>query len=228
MSTVEPYFDREAHPTGEAYSDLPDHPIQFDVEYPDRPLGRISTLLRPLIAVPIILVLNFLSADFSPLSWPDDWWTIPSGLGVLTACPVALIIFRRKYPRWWFDWNLEYLRFTNRILVYLALMDDRYPSTDEQQSVSLEAPYPNVRSDLNPWIQVFKFVLIAPHYLALAVLWAGALVAIVIAWVWILVTQRYPRSLFTFVEGVLRWQNRVLCYAALVVTDAYPPFRLSR
>jgi len=58
--------------------------------------------------------------------------------------PLLMILFRQKYPRWWFDWNLEFSRFSARVGVYLALMDDKYPSTDEHQSVHLDFPYPDV------------------------------------------------------------------------------------
>jgi hypothetical protein len=50
--------------------------------------------------------------------------------GLLFFGPLLMILFRQKYPRWWFDWNLELQRFSNRVWIYLALMDDRYPATD--------------------------------------------------------------------------------------------------
>ena len=138
-----------------------------------------------------------------------------------------MILFRRKYPRWWFDWNLELQRFANRVTVYLALMDDTYPSTDEHQSVRLAYPYPDAGRDLNRWLPLVKWLLAIPHYIVLIFLHIAAFVAVVIAWFAILFTGGYPRGLFDFVEGVLRWQNRVVAYAFTLVTDAYPPFRLN-
>jgi Domain of unknown function (DUF4389) len=135
-------------------------------------------------------------------------------------------VFRQKYPRWWFDWNRELMRFANRVGVYLALMDDRYPSTDEQQSMRLEFPYPDAPRDLNRWLPLVKWFLAIPHYIVLLFLWLAALVVVIIAWFAILFTGRYPRGLFDFVLGVLRWQNRVIGYAFTLVTDQYPPFRL--
>jgi hypothetical protein len=146
---------------------------------------------------------------------------------VLFLPPLLMIVFRQKYPRWWFDWNLELLRFENRIGVYLALMDDRYPSTDERQSVELDFPYPDAARDLNRWLPLVKWLLAIPHYVLLVFLWIAAVVAVVIAWFAILFTGRYPRGLFDFVLGVLRWGNRVIAYAFVLVTDQYPPFRLS-
>jgi len=138
-----------------------------------------------------------------------------------------MILFRQKYPRWWFDWNLELLRFSNRIAVYLALMDDRYPSTDERQSVTLDFPYPDAARGLNRWLPLVKWLLAIPHYIVLVFLWIAALVVAVIAWFAILFTGRYPRGLFDFVLGVMRWSNRVIGYAFVLVTDRYPPFSLS-
>lgn len=137
-----------------------------------------------------------------------------------------MILFRQKYPRWWFDWNLELLRFQNRVGVYFALLDDRYPSTDEQQSVRLDYPYPDAQRDLNRWLPLVKWFLAIPHYVVLLFLWLAAFVCVILAWFAILFTGRYPRGLFEFVVGVTRWGNRVLGYAFLLVTDEYPPFRL--
>jgi hypothetical protein len=138
-----------------------------------------------------------------------------------------MIVFREKYPRWWFDWNLQLMRFSNRVAVFLALMDDTYPSTDEEQSVRLDFPYPDVREGLNRWAPLFKWFLAIPHFLVLVFLTLAAFVCVVIAWFAILFTGRYPRGLFDFVEGVIRWWNRVIGYALVLVTDEYPPFSLS-
>ncbi len=137
-----------------------------------------------------------------------------------------MIVFRQKYPRWWFDWNLELLRFTNRVGVYVALMDDRYPSSDERQGVALEFPYPDAGRDLNRWLPLVKWLLAIPHLVVLAFLYIGVFFVVIAAWFVILFTGRYPRALFHFVEGVVRWHNRVVAYAFVLVTDEYPPFRL--
>jgi hypothetical protein len=141
--------------------------------------------------------------------------------------PLLMILFREKYPRWWFDWNRELLRFSTRVGAYLALMDDRYPSTDDHQSVHLDYAYPDVPRDLNRWLPLVKWFLAIPHYVVLAFLYLGAIVVVVISWFAILFTGRYPRGLFGYVEGVIRWQVRVAGYAFLLVTDRYPPFRLT-
>jgi Domain of unknown function (DUF4389) len=204
------------------------YPVQFSVEYPDRNLNRLTTAFRAIVAIPILIVAATLSGDQGTFAADRHGWTIAGGTsGVLFLGPLLMIVFREKYPRWWFDWNLELMRFSNRIGVYLALLDDRYPSTDERQGVVLDLPYPDVRRDLNRWLPIVKWLLAIPHYVVLAFLWLAALVAVVIAWFAILFTGRYPRGLFDFVAGVIRWTNRVIGYAFALVTDEYPPFRLS-
>jgi hypothetical protein len=198
------------------------------VDYPDRPLDRLSTFFRLFIAIPILLVLGGVSGG--TWQWTSQGHTtgVAAGAGgLLVFAPMLLIVFRQKYPRWWFDWNLELLRFSNRVAVYLALMDDRYPSTDDHQAVHLEFPYPDVPRDLNRWLPLVKWFLAIPHYVVLFFLAIGAFLAVIAAWFAILVTGRYPRDLFDFVEGVIRWHNRVIGYAGVLVTDRYPPFRLT-
>jgi hypothetical protein len=145
--------------------------------------------------------------------------------GTLILGPLLMIVFREKCPRWWFDWNLELTRFSSRFALYGALLDDRYPSIDEQQALRLDVPYPDVPRELNRWLPLVKWFLAIPHYVVLAFLGLAALVCVVIAWFAILFTGRYPRSLFGFVVGVGRWGVRVSAYAFLLVTDRYPPSR---
>jgi hypothetical protein len=199
------------------------YPVEFSVDYPDRDLDKLTTAFRILWAIPILIVAAALSGSAG-----FQTWAFAVGAGGLIFLPALLmIVFRQKYPRWWFDWNLELMRLSNRVGVYLALMDDRYPSTDERQSVTLEFPYPDVARDLNRWLPLVKWFLAIPHYSVLIFLWIAAIVVAVIAWFAILFTRRYPRDLFGFVEGVIRWQNRVVAYAFALVTDRYPPFSLN-
>ena len=146
--------------------------------------------------------------------------------GLLFFGPLLMILFRLKYPRWWFDWNLELQRFSNRVGIYVLLMDDQYPSSDEQQSVHLDYRYPQVPAELNRFLPLVKWFLAIPHYIVLFILDIGAFFAVIVAWFAILFTGRYPRGIFDFVEGVVRWHNRVVGYALVLVTDRYPPFSL--
>jgi hypothetical protein len=203
------------------------YPIQFSVDYPDRPLDQAKTLFRAVAAIPILIVLAAVSGATTLRSSADGTTVAAGAGGVVFLGPLLMIVFRRKYPRWWFDWNLELQRFGSRVAAYLALMDDRYPSTDERQAVRLEYAYPDAARDLNRWLPLAKWFLAIPHYAVLIVLNLAAVGAVVGAWFAILATGRYPRGLFGFVEGVMRWNDRVIGYALTLVTDEYPPFCLA-
>ena len=206
-----------------------DHPVRFSVEYPDRPLDRLATAFRIFTVIPIAIVLGSIGGYSGGWEGSGDAQTIAiGGTGLLFFPPFLMILFREKYPRWWFDWNLELLRFTNRVGTYFALMSDRYPSTDERQWVQLDFPYPDAKRDLNRWYPLVKWLLAIPHYFALFFLYIAVFFVVIGAWFAILFTGRYPRGIFEFVEGVVRWHNRVVGYAFILVTDAYPPFSLSQ
>jgi hypothetical protein len=188
-------------------------------------------VFRIFTIIPIAIVLGLVSGgtwSYTIGSGATETTTtiVAGGGGVLFAGPLLMILFREKYPRWWFDWNLELTRFSSRVALYAALLDDRYPSTDEAQSLQLDIPYPDPNTELNRWLPLVKWFLAIPHYIALFFLGIAAVVCVVIAWFAILFTGRYPRELFNFVVGVGRWSVRVTGYAFLLATDRYPPFSL--
>jgi uncharacterized protein DUF4389 len=206
------------------------YPVQFSVDYPDRDLDRVSTGFRIFTVIPIAILLGTIGG------YSARWGTgtagttevAVGGTGLLFLPPLLMIVFRQKYPRWWFEWNLQLLRFANRVGVYFALMEDRYPSTDEEQAVHLDFSYPDARDGLNRWLPIVKWLLAIPHYIVLFFLYIGAFFAAIGAWFAILFTGRYPPGLFSFIEGVIRWHNRVIGYAFILITDDYPPFRLAQ
>ena len=203
------------------------HPARLSVDYPDRDLDRPTTFFRLFAAIPIILVLGTVSGGTWQASYENGKEAAAAAGGILFFGPLLMILFRQKYPHWWFDFNLQLTRFSTRVVSYLALMSDEYPSTDDEQSVHLDLDYPDVKRDLNRWLPLVKWLLAIPHYIVLFFLIIAAVFAVVIAWFAILFTGRYPRNLFEFVEGVMRWGLRVEAYSMLLVTDQYPPFRLS-
>jgi hypothetical protein len=204
------------------------YPVEFDVEYPDRDLDRLSSFFRIIFAIPILIVLATIGGPASD-GGRDDGGFFFAGVaaGILFIPPLLLIVFREKYPRWWFDFNLAYLRFDNRVIAYLLLLRDEYPSSDEEQAVHLHLPYPDVHTELNRWMPLVKWFLAIPHYIVLIVLDIGVVLAAIGAWFVVVLTGRYPRGLFDFMVGVMRWHNRVVGYAFALVTDSYPPFRFA-
>jgi Domain of unknown function (DUF4389) len=184
-----------------------DYAARLDIDYPDR-LNRVTTFFRPILVIPIAIILSLLS----------------SGLWFAT---LLMLVFRTKYPRWWFDFARELARLTTRVGAYAALLTDTYPSTTKDQVVHLGLDYPDAEKDLSRWLPLVKWLLAIPHYVILAILWLFAFIAIVIAWFAILITGRYPKGIFNYVVGVFRWSLRVRAYMFLLVTDQYPPFSMN-
>jgi hypothetical protein len=201
------------------------YPVQFSVDYPGRPMNRLTTFFRIFTVIPIAIVLGAVAGQ----TWQgstDSRVVVAGAGGLLFFGPLLMILFRVKYPRWWFDWNLELQRFSNRVGIYVLLMDDQYPSTDEHQSVHLDYHYPQLPGELNRFLPLVKWFLAIPHYIVLFFLNIGAFFAVIVAWFAILFTGHYPQGIFGYIEGVLRWHNRVVAYALVLVTDRYPPFSL--
>jgi hypothetical protein len=207
--------------------DTVEYPVAFSVDYPDRDLNRLTSFFRIFTVIPIAIIAGLLAhSSYGTENYGDLAYYAGAAIGLIGLPTGLMILFREKYPRWWFDFNLELMRFVSRITIYGALMDDNYPSTDEQQSVHLDFAYPDAKNDLGRGMPIVKWLLAIPHYIVLAFLYIGVFFALIGAWFAILFTGRYPRGIFTFVEGVYRWQNRVYGYAFALVTDRYPPFQL--
>ena len=209
---------------GPAAAPVDPYPLQFQVDYPDRPLSRVSTFFRIFAAIPILIVAGLMQPGVIGDARGSGGHAVVAS-GVLFLPVLVMLVFRRKYPGWWFDWNLELTRFTTRISAYVLLLDDRYPSTDDHQSVHLDLERPDA-AVLSRWLPLVKWLLAVPHYIVLIALSIGAFVVVVCAWFAILFTGRYPRWAFDYNVGVMRWALRVEAYALLLTTDRYPPFSL--
>ncbi len=202
---------------------------RLEIDYPGE-LDRLTTLFRIIWIIPIAIIFALVAHAGETRTVNEAGHIIDRSGGVASGIALAtalMIVFRQRYPRWWFDFQRELARFGNRVGAYLTLLTDQYPSTVDEQAVHLEIDYPDVEHDLSRWLPLFKWFLAIPHYVVLAVLLCGVVFAVIFAWFAILVTGRYPRELFGFVVGVFRWGLRVGAYAFLLVTDEYPPFSLS-
>lgn len=202
------------------------YPATLDIDYPTDDLNRLTTFFRPIVVIPIAIVLALVTGPTVHVGSAERAIAIESG-GIVAGATALMLLFRRKYPRWWFDWNVALVRFGTRATAYLALLRDEYPSTDDEQAVHIDIAYPDASRELNRWLPLVKWLLAIPHFVILGLLAVLACISVIIAWLAILLTGRYPRALFDFVVGVLRWWLRVAAYALLLTTDRYPPFRLS-
>ena len=207
------------------------YPARLEVDYPEEGLSRVTTAFRLVLLIPVAVISTLLTS--SAADWADDadpWLEITaftlSTSGFVVVPLLLAILFRRKYPRWWFDWNLELCRFLARVTAYGALLRDEYPSLDEAQAVRLEIDYPDAGRDLNRWLPLVKWLLAIPHYVVLMLLGLAGVVLVALAWFAILFSGRYPQGIFGFLVGVCRWALRVNAYMFLLVTDRYPPFTL--
>lgn len=201
------------------------YPVSLQIDYPDRDLNRATSIFRVILIVPIVILLVLVSGPSGDTA--NQAWRFPFTAGGILFIPTLLmLLFRWKYPRWWFDWNLNLTRFCLRVGAYVTLLTDGYPSTDEEQAVHLTMRYPVVTKELKVGLPLVKWFLAIPHYFILAFLFIGVIGAVLIAWFAILFTAKYPRGLFNFVVGVMRWALRVSAYAFILVTDVYPPFSL--
>jgi len=207
-----------------------DYPVKLKIDYPDRELNRVMSFFRIFMIIPIVIILCLLTGPGA--SWREHanaiGWTMgtASGTGIIFFATIIMILFQQKYPKWWFDWNLNLTKFGYRVLSYLSLFTDVYPSTDEEQSVHIEIAYPDAKTELKSWFPLVKWFLAIPHYIILGFLSVAAAICVLFAWFAILFTGKYPRGLFVFVLGVYRWDLRVFAYAFMLVTDKYPPFGL--
>jgi hypothetical protein len=203
------------------------YPASLNVDYPDRPLDRLTSFFRLITVIPIAIIIGLLTnASMLRNEHAKAGWDFAGGGGgVLFLALALMILFRQKYPRWWFDWDLALIRFGYRVSSYILLLRDEYPSTDEEQAVHVEMTYPDAKL-LSRGMPLVKWFLAIPHYVVLFFLFTVGIVCWVIAWFAILFTGRYPKGLFDFIVGIMRWQLRVIAYAFMLITDKYPSFSL--
>ena len=203
------------------------YPITLDIDYSDKS-DRLASAFRIILIIPIFIILALVTGGNSVDENTRETarWSVAAG-GILIIPTLLMILFRQKYPKWWYNWNVELTKFATRVGAYFFLLRDEYPSTDEEQAVHINIPYPNVEKDLVNWMPLVKWLLAIPHAIVLCFLWIGAIIAVIIAWFAILFTGTHPKGIHDYIVGVMRWSLRVEAYALLLTTDEYPPFSLS-
>ena len=201
-----------------------DYPVSLSIDYSDKS-DRLTTSFRIFMIIPIFIILCFLLGQIGYATEPTDNLII-FGAGFIFVPTLLMILFRKKYPKWWFDWNLSLTKFATRVFSYLLLLTDQYPSTDEEQAVHIEMRYPDVTKELKRGMPLIKWFLVIPHVFILGFLYIGVICVTIIVWFTILFTGKYPESLFEYVVGVMRWSLRVSVYAFLLITDKYPSFSI--
>lgn len=205
------------------------YPASLEIDYAKK-RNRLTVFFRSFLSIPILIVVSVLTETSTKTGTTENGGeAIRNSSSIATALFAAtalMILFRQRYPRWWFDFNLQLNKFTTRVGAYVFLLTDHYPSTEDEQAVHLDVQYPNVKKELNRVFPLFKWLLAIPHYIVLSFLILGAMFATIFAWFFILITGTYPKGLFDYVVGVGRWALRVNAYATLLTTDKYPPFSL--
>jgi len=203
------------------------YPANLRIDYPEK-LNKLTTFFRIFAVIPIFIILGLLiGGTYESNSLEEGWRFTYSAGGIVFVPTILMILFRKKYPKWWFDWNLSLTRFIYRVFSYLILLRDEYPSTDEEQAIHIEIIYPNVETELKRGMPLVKWFLAIPHVFILLFLYIAVFISTIISWFVILFTGIYPKGIFDFVTGVMRWSLRVCAYAFLLTTDQYPPFSLS-
>jgi len=202
-----------------------DYPAALSIDYPGDKRNRLTCFFRIFVAIPILIILALVLGG--TCSWAQNGWTLALGAGgIIFLATLLMILFRQKYPRWWFDWNLALTKFSFRVSSFLYRLRDEYPSTDEEQSVDLKIDYPDAKKDINRWLPLVKWFLAIPHYIILCFLYVAVFIVLIVAWFSILFTRKFPKGMWEFVVAVMQWSIRVSAYAFLLVTDKYPPFAL--
>jgi hypothetical protein len=206
-------------------------PVNVSIEPKLIGRNRITTLFRPLLAIPHLLLVGGPVAFATWFSADDSGLHLGAGVGALGAvagvCAMiawVAIVFGANHPVELWRLSAFYLRWRVRAVAYLTLLQDEYPPFgDGEYAVSLELPMPQAPRDR--LTVAFRPLLVTPHLIVLWLLGIAWAVLTCIAWFSILIFGSYPESFYGFAVGVLRWGTRVEAYM-LLLRDEYPPFSM--
>ena len=184
------------------------YPLSFDIAYPTK-LSRLATLFRLVLAIPQLLII----------------YALGTVVGIITFIVWFAILFTRRYPKGLFELVVSFNRWSANVYAYMALLRDEYPpfSTDPgRYAVTYDVDYPE---KLSRWLIFIKWYLVLLHQIVLYFLGFVAILADIIAYFAILITGRFPRALFNYIVGVMRWNLRVSAYSSLM-RDEFPPYSM--
>jgi Domain of unknown function (DUF4389) len=194
---------------------VPAYPATFEADTPAR-IANWRPLVHWLLAIPhaiVLYVLGIISGVVALISW-------------------FAIVFTGKLPDGLAGLQALYIRYTNRYSVYVYFLREEYPPFTFETVATDPGDYPGVRTTVVPELENrnrlttgFRFILVIPHMIVLALLGIAAVFAWIIGFFAVLFTGHWPAGVREFVVGVLRWSTRVAAYYTLL-TDEYPPFSL--
>jgi hypothetical protein len=199
----------------------PAYPVAFGVEPQLADRNRVTTGFRIVLAIPHLLL-----AGGAGIGFGFAWWSIGGVLGAAAAVMAVIawfaLIFASVHPRGLWDFAGFYLGWRSRSVPYVMLLRDEYPPFGEGAYPStFEVPWPDgPRNRLSIGLRIFYVI---PHVIVLVFLNIAWILTSIVAWFAILFTGKYPRGLYDFAVGVLRWDLRVEAYL-LLMRDEYPPF----
>jgi small-conductance mechanosensitive channel len=185
-----------------------DYPIRFDVEYPEE-IARWH-VFNWLLAIPQLIVIYLLGIV----------------LQVMVVIAFFAILFTKKWPRGLFDFTVQIQRWTLNVIAYVLILRPEYPPFSGEPGEYPVAYVVEYDDNLSRLLIFVKWLLVIPHFVILTLLVIAALAIALVASFAIAFTGRFPRGMFDFLVGTMRWYQRAYGYGFLLFTDRYPPFGL--
>jgi hypothetical protein len=190
-----------------------DYPVDFQADYPEGGISRWRALFQGLLLIPHFIVLLFVYIGVYVV-WIITWFAI---------------LFTGKYPEGMFNFLAGALKWGNRVNGFQYWFTEDYPPF----SLDDEPDYPvRTRIDYPPngkiarWRVLVHWLLAIPHFIVVAFLFIAEYIILVITFFSILFTRKWPRSMFDFTVGIIRWRTRANAYGYFWMTEEYPPFSL--